>query len=121
MTEEKNSMGGNCPQERLDSIKTAWEQRYGLDSWNPFIGATESRQAPIGETAENQSVTLCPTAEELCFRYKSRAKYHLGLARKYGRSPKGLRHFEDGMFYTNLARIEWARHNKIIRMIRGGV
>lgn len=118
---EKNNLGGNCPQERVDRIKQAWLDRYYANEsdWDTFAPVTQvSVSAPDDE---NQSVTLCPTPEELCFRYTARARYHFRLARQYKRTPKGFSHYNDGLFYTALAHKEWNRHTHIISLIRGGV
>lgn len=120
-----NDLGGDMPQERLDRIKAAWMASTGKSEadWIAFQPA----EIPLPETAgvlsdtDDASVTLCPTPEILYYRYESTAKYHLRMARKYGRTPKGLSHFEDAMFYAGLAKDEAERHNRSISLIRGGV
>lgn len=49
------------------------------------------------------SPNLCPTWAEMAARYRSRSRYHLNRAQRFGNTPKGRAEMKDAQFYASLA------------------
>lgn len=119
---EKNSLGGDMPQARLDRIKAAWMERYGMpeSTWTSFTPVSTGVEYTNSIDDSELDHPLCPSWEEMGLRYRARSAYHMNLVNKYGRqSPVGLKNLKDAEFYRDLSQTCMDRHHQIILNIQG--
>lgn len=116
-----NDLKGDAPQERIDAVKTAWMRRYGTSEqeWIQFKPQTKPKNVDTMTEPDDLAVDVIATPEELSFRYKSRAKFHLSMARKQGNNPNGLKHFRDGVFYAGISKLFMTEHVRNSMKIKG--
>lgn len=95
----KNSLGGNCPQQKLDQIKETWMERYGKteQEWlsfspqsQPDLDAAVEAGDPAEDwnfdspdsVAQKMEFIFCPDWREMGFRYKGKAEHFNRLAQQ---------------------------------------
>lgn len=70
------------------------------------------------DTSRSLEYPFCPNYEEMGQRFKSKARYFLGKAKKADDLVEARLYLEEAVAYSNIARKMFARHHQVMRLVK---